>query len=758
MRTYRLIPILITVVCLASSVNAQNEEKVLLSLDDLFSDEYEAKSFGPAYWFSDGSGYVVVEKAESGGDKEIVKYDPETGERIILVPSYRLKHPGSTDQIDLEGLQWAANYSKILFFTNRKSYEWEGDTGEYWVLDLFLWTWNQIGEDLPTQSLQSAKFSPDGMSVSFIHDGDIYIEDLSCYKVTRLTKKCGERVYNGRIKGCNTSMISLRYNELRFGHDGYTWSPDSKKIAYCQIDYTNVPDYYMINNTETLYPEIIKFPYIKVGQQLPGFRVGITDISTPATTWLDLPCDPFKDYLWQMQWTPNEHELSLQVLNRRQDSMKIILADTEHYVTKIIYTEVDEAWVVPTDIHWIDGGEKLIFMSERDGWEHIYMYSHEGDELGCLTPGEFDVVIIQGIDKENGWLYYVASPDNPCQRHLWRVGLDLKGKSESVTPVGTRGTHKYQVSPDFKWAIEDYSDADTPSVYRLINLPDHREVKILEDNSKLREKLNQLNRVPREFFRVNIGNSVELDAYCIKPPLIDPGKKYPLLFHVYGEPAGQTVLDVWGGRQYLWHLMLAQKGYIVMSVDNRGTPSLRGRAWRKVIHGQLGILAPKDQAAAAREIIRQRPFIDTSKVGVYGHSGGGQMSLHMIFRFPDVYKVAMPSSFVSNQRYYHPSYQERFMGPLDENIEAYRLGSPITWAHQLEGNLLIIHGTGDSNVHYQSFEALINELVANKKQFSMMSYPNRNHGLQEGENTQYHLYNLRTNYLKTHMTPDNQQY
>jgi len=610
-----------------------------------------------------------------------------------------------------------------------------------------------VGEEFPRQSLKAASFSPDGNKVSFIYNANIYFTDLTCFKTTRLTDKQFERVYNGMGKGCNTSMISLRYNDLRYGHDGYCWSPDSRSIAYTQVDYTDVPDFHMINNTETLYPEILSFPYIKVGQKLPGFRVGVIEVANSETNWLNLPCDTVNDYLWQMEWTPKGNELFLQILNRRQDTMKVILADVNENLVNIIHRETDRAWVEPNDIHWIDNGDKFIFYSETDGWHHAYLYSRSGQELGLLTPGDFDVVITQGVDEKNGWLYYVASSDNPGQRYLWRVPLNMKGKPERVTPGGSDGTHKYQVSPSFEYALEEYSSINTPPVYNLISLQGHKIIRVLEDNSELKGNLDKLYMVPTEFFRVDIGNNIELDAWCVKPPYFDPEKKYPLVFFVYGEPALQTVLDQWRGRQHIWHLMLAQKGYFIMSVDNRGTPSLRGREWRKIIHGKLGILAPEDQAAAARVILKERSYIDEDKIGVYGHSGGGQMSLHLIFRFPDVYDVAMPSSFVSNQRFYHPGYQERFMGPLHENFDAYRLGSPITWAHQLEGKLLIIHGTGDSNVHYQSFEALINELVANKKKFSMMSYPNRNHGLNEGENTQYHLHALRTEFLMRFMPP-----
>ena len=269
----------------------------------------------------------------------------------------------------------------------------------------------------------------------------------------------------------------------------------------------------------------------------------------------------------------------------------------------------------------------------------------------------------------------------------------------------------------------------------------------LAENAELRETVNKLARQPVEFFRVDIGDGVELDGWCIKPPDFDPNKKYPLFYYVYGEPAGQTVLDRWGGRNYLWHTMLAQQGYVVMSIDNRGTPAPRGRAWRKSIYGQIGILASKDQAAATKQILATRPYLDADRVGIWGWSGGGSMTLNMLFRYPEMYHTGMSVAPVSNQRFYDTIYQERYMGLPDSNVDGFRDGSPVTYAHQLKGNLLLVHGTGDDNVHYQSAEYLVNELIRHNKPFSMMSYPNRSHGIFEGQNTSRHLFELLTRYL-----------
>jgi dipeptidyl-peptidase-4 len=391
-------------------------------------------------------------------------------------------------------------------------------------------------------------------------------------------------------------------------------------------------------------------------------------------------------------------------------------------------------------------------VSERDGWRHVYSVSRQG-EARLITPGDYDVLDVAGLDEKGGWLYFMGSLDNPVQRYLYRTKLDGKGRPERLSPKDKPGTHGYQMSPAALWAIHTYSTFDAPPVIDLVKLPAHSSARPLVENKDLRAKIGALKRSPVEFFRVDIGDGVRLDGWCLKPPDFDPQKKYPLFFQVYGEPAGTTVNDRWGGNGCLWHLMLAQKGYIVASVDNRGTPQPRGRAWRKIIYRQIGILASQDQAAAAKSLIEKWPFVDADRIGIWGWSGGGSMTLNMMFRYPEIYKTGLAVAFVANQRYYDSIYQERYMGLPRNNPDGYKNGSPITYANQLKGNLLIVHGTGDDNVHYQNFEALVNELVANGKTFTMMAYPNRTHGISEGRGTTMHLYNLLTSFLMANLPP-----
>ena len=388
----------------------------------------------------------------------------------------------------------------------------------------------------------------------------------------------------------------------------------------------------------------------------------------------------------------------------------------------------------------------MTWISERDGWRHVYIVSRNGRDVTLATPGDYDVIELLKVDETNGWLYFIASPKNASQRYLFRVTLDGRDV-QRLTPEGQTGTHGYQISADCRYAIHQHSSADKPPVETLITLPDHKPVRTLEDNQKLVEKLAKLNLAKTEFLRVAIGDGVTLDGWCIKPPNLDPSKKYPLLVYVYGEPAGQTVVDRWSGSSWLWHSMLAQQGYVVMSFDNRGTKAPRGREWRKSIYQKIGIIPPQDQAAAVRAILQQRSYLDAGRVGIWGWSGGGSSSLHAIFKYPEIYSTAIAVAPVPNQRYYDTIYQERYMGLPETNVEGFREGSPINFARQLEGNLLLIHGTGDDNCHYQTTEMLIDELIAHNKQFSMMAYPNRTHSIKERKNTTRHLRELMTRYL-----------
>lgn len=742
-------------VCLAPAPSpAEAPDPSLLTLERIFAArEFRPEVFGPARWLRGGAAYTTVEPSagalpaapDGKGPRDLVLYDTATGRREVLVPSSRLVPPGASSPLQIDDYSWSPDGQKLLVFTESRKVWRTNSRGDYWVLDLATWALRKLGSEAAPSTLMFAKFSPDGRRVGYVRENDVYVENILDGRVTRLTRDGSRTLINGTFDWVYEEELGLR--------DGWRFSPDGSRVAFWQVDASGVKEFTLVNNTAGLYPTLTTFAYPKAGETNSAVRVGVVSSGGGDVRWMDVPGDPRDQYLARMDWAASSSEIVLQRLNRLQNTLDVMIADAATGQVRTILTERDEAWVdVGDDFRWLAGGQGFTWVSERDGWQRAYTFARSGDGMKAVTPAGVDAIQVLEVDEAGGWLYYIASPDNPTQRYLFRARLDGRGRAERLTPASEPGTHSYQLSPDGRWAIHTYSRFDTPPVIDLVRLPDHRRVRVLADNAALRAKVAALKRPTAEFFRVDIGDGVELDGWRIMPPQLQPGRRYPLLVHVYGEPAGQTVLDRWGGNNHLWHLMLAQRGYVVASVDNRGTPAPRGRAWRRSIYRQVGILASQDQAAAVRRI-REWHFVDPGRVGSWGWSGGGQMTLNALLRYPDLYSTGIAVAFVSDQRLYDTIYQERFMARPQDNPEGYRLGSPITFADQLKGNLLIVHGTGDDNVHYQSLERLVDALVKAKKRFTMMAYPNRSHSISEGENTSLHLYDLMTRFLETHMPP-----
>ncbi|MFT7618437.1 MAG: dipeptidyl-peptidase-4 [Planctomycetota bacterium] len=729
--------LLVTMAFLAHSLAAQ--EPTLITLDRIHqSNDFSSQGFGPIRWLKDGSGYTTLESSQNGG-RDIVSYGPKSQGRTILVAADKLVPKGRRSPLSIADYVWSDNGKRLLIFTNTARV-WRYHTrGDYWVLNLASGELKQIAPAFEPQRLQFAKFSPDATRVAFVYKNDLFVESIGDSKQTRLTNNGTSTLINGTFDWVYEEEWGLR--------DGFRWSPDGKKIAFWQIDSSAVSEFVLINNTQGLYPKLTHIPYPKAGEKNPSARVGTIAATGGKITWVDLPGDASENYIARMDWAHNSDELLIQHVNRLQNTICVMLASSSSGQAKEVFRDEDPAWCeVCDDVVWLGSGKSFTWISEKDGWRHVYVISRDGKNVRVATPGEYDVVSIAKIDEAQGFIYFIASPDNATTRFLYRTPL-AGGKPERLTPED-RGCHAYQISEDSRWAIRTWSTFSQPTRVDLVKLPSHEVVRNFVANEALMEKIAALKLGPEEFFKVDIGQGTQVDGWCIKPPQFDPKKKYPLLIYVYGEPAGQTTQDRWEGSRGIWHRMMAQMGCVVVSLDNHGTPAPRGRAWRKSVYRKIGILAANDQAKAVRGLLKKWALIVPERGGVWGWSGGGSMTLNALFRFPDLYKMGIAIAFVANQRYYDSIYQERYMGLPKDNVAGFRDGSPITHAKNLRGDLLIAYGTGDDNCHYQNCEALVDELIKHGKEFRMMSYPNRSHGIYEGAGTRKHLFTMMTKYIE----------
>ncbi|MGB2808787.1 MAG: DPP IV N-terminal domain-containing protein [Sedimentisphaerales bacterium] len=585
------------------------------------------------------------------------------------------------------------------------------------------------------EASRSDKISPDGQSVLYSEHGNLYVRDLSSDRKIPLTKNAADSsVSNSRA----------------------VWSPDGKWTAFVQSDASAVKLRSVLVPGDPTYPKVKEVRFARVGGTIETLRVGVVDTRGSQTRWLSIAIPKEGFYLGQVDWAGNSDELLVEKLSRFRDEREFFIADVRTGAIRRIFHESDPAWVIASygrnaGLTWIRDGQAFIVLCEKDGWRHAYVYSRDGKELNLLTPGKYDIIERGVVDEAGGRFYYYASPDNATQKYLYCVRLDGAGKPKRVTPVGQPGTHDYDFSPDTKWAFHTYSTFDTPPVTELVQLPEHRVVRILEDNKELRQKMDSLISQPTEFFQLEIGGGVVMDAWMIKPRDFDPSRKYPVFVYVYGEPHGQTVLDAWGRSHTDYHRVIADLGYLVVSFDNRGTPAPKGAAWRRSVFGSLGPLSTEEQAKALKELGRTRSYVDLSRVGIWGWSGGGSNTLNAMFRKPDVYHLGIAVAPKPQPHLYNAWFQEIYMETPELNPEGYRRSAPINFAEGLKGDLLIVHGTGETNTHLQITEGLVDRLIELGKQFYYMAYPNRNHGLREGSGTAIHLRMLMTRYLIEHL-------
>jgi dipeptidyl-peptidase-4 len=617
--------------------------------------------------------------------------------------------------------------------------------GRYWVLDLRTGALRKLGGDAPASTLMFAKFSPDASRVAYVRGNNLYVEHVDENRITQLTRDGSGTTINGTSDWVYEEELGVR--------DGFRWSPDGRRIAYWQFDSTGVGVFSLINNTDSLYPRITQIPYPKVGTTNPAARIGVIDAGGGPTVWMKTHGDSRDTYLARLDWV-DAATVAIQQLNRLQNRNDFLLGDAASGAVKSVFQDESEAWVeLVNTVRWLDDHRSFIWLSERDGWRHAFRVSRDTGSATLITNFDADVTDLAGFDEAAGWVYFRASPDNATQRYLYRSRLDGTGIPERVTPLTQPGTHEYNLSPNGRFAFHTYSRFDVPPTTEVVSLPDHGSRRTLAQTSALAATLAPILTPPVEFFRVGIRNGISLDGWMLKPSSFDPTRRYPAIVFVYGEPANQTVVDRWLGDRMLFHRALADAGYIVLSVDNRGTPAPRGAAWRKAVYRGVGDLTSREQAEAISALARTYGFIDPGRVGIWGWSAGGTHTLQAMFRFADLYSVGVAVAPLTDMTLYDTIYLERYMGLPQDNADGYRVGSPIHHAAGLKGKLLLIHGSGDDNVHFQGTEKLVNRLVELGKSFDLMVYPNRTHAIAEGRGTTLHVYRLIARYFLEHLPP-----
>lgn len=706
-------------------------------------------------WNESETGYFTIK------DNNIVLVSTRGKEDKVILSSSQVNN------LEIESFSFSQSKNKILIFTQSVKV-WRYNTrGDYWVYDFKKNEIQKLGRNMSSSSLMFAKFSPNERFVAYVSKEksesgirnsstsvNIYLESLDDRTIKKLTSSNGtKKLINGTFDWVYEEEFGCR--------DGFIFNEDGTRIAFWQIDANQVRDFYMINNTDSIYSYTIPVEYPKVGEDLTPARIGVINLTNEEITWMKIPGEQNKFYLPRMTWMPGRNDLMIQQLNRKQNHSKIYIANANNGSTELLMEEKDDAWVdlrsswpyqVQAGWKFINNGKEFLYTTEKDGWSHIYRFDITNRTEYLVTKGNYDVVKPLAYDEKNESVYFIASPENPTERYLYKTSAKGDGKLIRVTPDVLEGSHNYQISTKAKYAFHSFSNYFTRPMQAIVSLPNH---KFINENQNMIEKYNLEKKKdhPLEFFEITTVDDVTMEGWIVKPKNLDKNKKYPVLFYFYSEPAGQTGVNRYGaGNNGLYDGNLGEDGYVYVTFDGRGTPSPKGRAWRKAIYRNIGRINVRDMAMGAKAVFEKYEFIDTSRVAVHGWSGGGTATLNCLFQYPEIFHTGIAVAAVANQLTYDNIYQERYMGDPKESYQDYIDGSPIKYAKNLEGNLLYIHGTGDDNVHYQNAEMLANELIKHKKIFYMLSYPNRSHGIRE-DGAYPHVRLMFTDFLRKNCPP-----
>jgi len=714
---------LCTLFLVPQTVGAQGKQ--LTNKEIWASNRFNSKSVRGVRSMNDGLHYTSLESDRGG--LALNKYAYKTGKKAMtIVQESDLIPAGKKEAISIETYSFSADESKMLIGTDVERIYRHSTRANYYIYEIAT---KKLTELVPGKKKRYATFSPDGSRVAYVSENNLYVSDLSTGKALAITKdgKNNEVIYGA------TDWV---YEEEFAFDKAFFWSPDGQKIAYYRFDESHVREFNM-PIYRSLYPDEYRFKYPKAGEKNALVSVLFFDLQKKQAFDFDLGG---YEYIPRVKWSATSEFLVIYTMPRLQNKLTLKLLDTENKSVSTLLEESSDTYIdITDDLTFLKNNKGFIWTSEKSGFNHIYYYNFKSKEGRQITKGSWDVKEYLGMNEDKGILYYSSAEDSPVERHLYSVNLDGSTKTKLTS---RKGTNRAVFSKGFKYYINYQSDANTPS-YISLHDAKGKMIRELENNAGLNAVLKEYSMSPKEFFAFKTSEGTELNGWMIKPADFDANKKYPVLMFVYGGPGSQTVLDSWG-RNYLWHQMMAQKGYLIVSVDNRGTGS-RGRDFKNCTYKQLGKYETEDQIEAAKYLQKQS-YVDNDRIGIWGWSYGGYMSSLCLTKGADVFKTGIAVAPVTNWRYYDSIYTERYMQTPQENPDGYDDNSPINHVAKLEGNFLLVHGSADDNVHYQNTMEMINALVNANRDFDMMIYPNRNHGIYGG-NTRLHLFNKITDFL-----------
>ena len=701
-----------------------------ITVEDIYSGAFRAKGMDELQSMKNTNQYTVLNYDAASRTMQIDLFDFATLKKVTTLIDTK-NHTVLADGID--SYTFSPDEKSILIANNTNQIFRHSFTADYYLYDT---TTKKVSKVFDFQ-VQEPTFSPDGKKIAFARDNNLFVFDIASKQITAITSD-GKK--NSVINGITDWVYEEEFAFVR----AFDWSKDSKKVAYIRFDESQVPEFSMSMFKKDLYPTVETFKYPKAGEKNSEVSLHIYDIASKGTQKVNL--SQYADfYIARMQWTNEANVLSAQVLNRHQDNLDLLFIDGNSGATKVVLNEKDKAYIDVTDNLTFLKDNSFIWTSEKDGFNHIYLYDKTGKLKNQVTKGNWEVTNYYGFDEKNNTVFYQSVENGSINRDVYSINLNGKNK---VRLSKSTGTNAATFSPNFEYFITTFSSATQPTTYTLNEAKKGAQVQVIENNEALATKLKGYDLPAKEFFVLKTAKGNELNAWILKPKDFDPNKKYPVFMYQYSGPGSQQVNNDWNGSDDYWFQMLAQQGYIVACVDGRGT-GFKGAAFKKVTQKELGKYEVEDQIDAAK-VIGNYPYVDKNRIGIWGWSYGGFMASNCILKGADVFKMAIAVAPVTNWRFYDSIYTERYMQTPQENATGYDENSPINHVNKLKGKYLLIHGSGDDNVHVQNSMQMIEALIQANKQFDSEIYPDKNHGIYGGK-TRIQLYTKMTNFIKENL-------